>query len=227
MCTSGTARNSGGRHRGSSRMTPGCRPACRGPTSSRGAADETLNACGGHIGCCRACDGRGAAGSSVGCPATPCGWPASAPTRGSMSPSRPPGWTAPGLGPHPSRAAPVALHRRSACGRGRSGDCMERTVSARGWRKTARTWRRHSGSSSRKRTPWWASDTSAGIGTWPPLSSPASERGWWGARHGRVVTTAVRALARPATQWRHVVLRASASVIAGTLSNPIVSGRDW
>jgi hypothetical protein len=46
---------------------------------------------------------------------------------------------------------------------------MERTVSARGWRKTARTWRRHSGSSSRKRTPWWASDTSPGIGTCPPL----------------------------------------------------------
>jgi hypothetical protein len=30
------------------------------------------------------------------------------------------------------------------------------------------------------------SDTSPGIGTWPPPISPASEMVWWGARHGRV-----------------------------------------
>ena len=118
MCTYGTARNSGGRHRGSSCMTPGCRPACRGPTSSRGAADETLNACGGHIGCCRACDGRGAAGSSVGCPATPCGWPASAPTRGSMSTpvtsSRVDGtWAWPASLTRSTRSAPSAKRLRS------------------------------------------------------------------------------------------------------------------
>jgi hypothetical protein len=34
---------------------------------------------------------------------------------------------------------------------------------------------------------------SPGIGTWPPPISPASEMVWWGARHGRVVTYAVRA----------------------------------
>jgi hypothetical protein len=32
----------------------------------------------------------------------------------------------------------------------------------------------------------WASDTSPGIGTWPPPVSPTSERVWWGAaRPGR------------------------------------------
>ena len=83
--TYGTAMSGCGRRRGSSRMTPGCRPACRGPTSSRGAADGTLNACGGHIRCCRACDSRWAAGSGAGCPATQRCWPASPPTGVSMS----------------------------------------------------------------------------------------------------------------------------------------------
>jgi hypothetical protein len=43
------------------------------------------------------------------------------------------------------------------------------------------------GQSSRKSTPLWASDTSPGIGTWPPPISPASEMvGWGGAtRAGR------------------------------------------
>jgi hypothetical protein len=39
--------------------------------------------------------------------------------------------------------------------------------------------------------PWWASDPAPGIGTWPPLISPTSAMVWWGARHGRVVTTAI------------------------------------
>jgi hypothetical protein len=38
-----------------------------------------------------------------------------------------------------------------------------------------------------------------------------------GARHGRVVTTAVRALVGPATQWMRVVSMASARVIAGRM----------
>jgi hypothetical protein len=38
-----------------------------------------------------------------------------------------------------------------------------------------------------------------GIGTWPPPIRPTSERVWWGARQGRVVTRAVRAPVRPAT----------------------------
>jgi hypothetical protein len=47
--------------------------------------------------------------------------------------------------------------------------------------------------------PWCASDTSPGIGTWPPPISPASEIVWWGARKERVVTHAVRSPVRPAT----------------------------
>jgi hypothetical protein len=38
---------------------------------------------------------------------------------------------------------------------------------------------------------------------------------WWGARHGRVVTNAVRSPVRPATLWIRVVSMASARVIAG------------
>jgi hypothetical protein len=47
-----------------------------------------------------------------------------------------------------------------------------------GCRKTSRTWRRHSGRASRKRTPWCASDTSPGSGTWPPPLRPTSEMVW-------------------------------------------------
>jgi hypothetical protein len=49
----------------------------------------------------------------------------------------------------------------------------------------------------------------------PPPISPASEIVWWGARHGRVVTRAVRAPVRPATRWMRVVSKASARLIAG------------
>jgi hypothetical protein len=80
-----------------------------------------------------------------------------------------------------------------------------------------KTWRRHAGRASRQRTPWGVSDTSPGIGTWPPPISPASEMVWWGARHGRVVTNAVRSPVRPATRWIRVVSMASARVIAGRM----------
>src|SRR5262245_10304618 len=72
--------------------------------------------------------------------------------------------------------------------------------------KTSRTWRRNSGSASRKSTPLWASDTSPDMGTWPPPISPASEMILWEARHGRVVTKAVRSPVRPATLWSRVGL---------------------
>jgi hypothetical protein len=61
-----------------------------------------------------------------------------------------------------------------------------------GWRRPSRPWRRHAGRASRKWTLWCAGDTSPGIGTWPPPIRPASGMMWWGARHGRVVTRAVR-----------------------------------
>jgi hypothetical protein len=70
--------------------------------------------------------------------------------------------------------------------------------SSNGCRSPASPCRLHSGRASRQRTPCWASDPSPGMGTWPPPISPPSAMGWWGARHGRVVTTAVRRPVRPA-----------------------------
>jgi hypothetical protein len=54
-------------------------------------------------------------------------------------------------------------------------------------------------------------------GTWPPPISPASEMVWWGARHGRVVTHAVRSPVSRATRWIRVVSMALARVIAGRM----------
>ena len=53
-----------------------------------------------------------------------------------------------------------------------------------------------------------------------PTDQPASEMVWWGARHGRVVTHAVRAPVRPATLWIRVVSMASARVMQA-------SARSW
>ena len=53
-----------------------------------------------------------------------------------------------------------------------------------GCRKASRTWRRHADRASRKRTPWWARDTSPGIGTWPPPISPHSGDGVVGGATG-------------------------------------------
>jgi hypothetical protein len=50
-----------------------------------------------------------------------------------------------------------------------------------------------------------------------PPADPASEMVWWGARHGRVVTNAVRSPVRPATRWIRVVSMASARIIAGRM----------
>jgi hypothetical protein len=63
-------------------------------------------------------------------------------------------------------------------GRRRAGDCLYMTRSSSGWRNTSSTWWRNSGSSSRNKMPLWASDTSPGIGTWPPPISPTSEMVW-------------------------------------------------
>jgi hypothetical protein len=65
---------------------------------------------------------------------------------------------------------PVGVATRAASppkqrGRGCAGNYMPMTLFSRGLRETSTTWRRNSGSSSRKRIPWWASDTSPGIGT--------------------------------------------------------------
>src|SRR6266699_3617348 len=59
-----------------------------------------------------------------------------------------------------------------------------------------------------------ASDTSPGMGSWPPPIRPTSAMVWWGARKVRVVT-AVRPLVRPATRGMWVVSIAAARRIAG------------
>jgi hypothetical protein len=81
------------------------------------------------------------------------------------------------------------------------------TSSSSGWRKTSRTWRRNSGSSSKKSTSLSASETSPGIGMWPPPISPISEMVWWEGRNGQVATHAVRLPVRPATRWMEDAIR--------------------
>ena len=53
-----------------------------------------------------------------------------------------------------------------------------------GWRMPCSTEGRNSGSSSKNRTPWCASDTSPGRGGVPPPTSPAVVAEWWGLRKG-------------------------------------------
>ena len=56
-----------------------------------------------------------------------------------------------------------------------------------GWRRASSTLGRNSGSSSRKRTPRCASETSPGRGLEPPPTSAAMLAEWCGARNGRRV----------------------------------------
>lgn len=76
---------------------------------------------------------------------------------------------------HPAESQTAPRLQPESRDQGHPRDCILVTPSAIGWRKTSGTWRRNSGRSSRKRTPWWASDTSPGIGTWPPPISPTPE----------------------------------------------------
>jgi hypothetical protein len=89
---------------------------------------------------------------------------------------------------------------------------MYMTPSSSGWRKTSRTWRRNSGNSSKKSTPLWASDTSPGMGTWPPPISPASERLWWDAYDRRAVVHVVIGLH---TFTKRILSRLAASHACG------------
>jgi hypothetical protein len=50
-----------------------------------------------------------------------------------------------------------------------------------------------------------------------PADQPDIRDGVMGARHGRVVTKAVRSPVRPATRWMRVVSMALARVIAGRM----------
>ena len=95
----------------------------------------------------------------------------------------------------PGPAPPVQPKRRD---RRCPGDRIGATLFFRGWRRTSRRWRLNSGTSSSKRIPWCARDPSPGLDTWPPLIRLTSAMLWWGARKGRVMTSAMRAPVRPA-----------------------------
>ena len=63
---------------------------------------------------------------------------------------------------------------------------MVTVPSSKGWRRTSSVRRLNSGSSSRNKTPLWASVISPGVGVEPPPTRPASLMVWCGARKGRV-----------------------------------------
>ena len=79
-----------------------------------------------------------------------------------------------------------------------------------GWRRASSAPLRNSGqSSSRKRTPWWASVTSPGRGPSPPPTRPTSDTVWCGARNGRARERLRDAESSPATLWMAVTSSAS------------------
>src|SRR5438094_4437884 len=94
---------------------------------------------------------------------------------------------------------------------------MHTVPSSSGWRITSSTLRGNSGSSSKKSTPLWASDTSPGRGITPPPISPASEMVWCGARNGRAPTRPEGESSTPATLWILVVSSASSKVKGGRI----------
>jgi len=78
------------------------------------------------------------------------------------------------------RNAPVDPARRPSTGEfitALAHLCRAEAARAKG-RKPSGTGRGNSGRASSKRTPWWASDTSPGVGTCLPPISPASDNVW-------------------------------------------------
>jgi hypothetical protein len=97
--------------------------------------------------------------------------------------------------------------------------------SSNGCRSTSSTCRLHSGSSSRQRTPWWARGPSPGMGIWPRPISPTSAMVWWGARPGRVVTTAMRDPQRSGAPWNPAIIEIAIVDIHHGLA--VVSSHSW
>jgi hypothetical protein len=116
---------------------------------------------------------------------------------------------------HLKRRRGVLLVQPALPDRGYPRACLLLMRCSSGCRETSGRERWHFSTASDNNSPWCARDTSPGIGTWPPPIRPASERVWWGARNGRVVTKAVRSPVRPAPRWIRVISRASARVMAG------------
>ena len=74
----------------------------------------------------------------------------------------------------------------------------------------------NSESSSRNRTPRWASVTSPGAGSAPPPTRPDGEIVWCGARNGRC-RTSPPPWCSPATEWMRVTSSASGRVSGGRI----------
>ena len=89
--------------------------------------------------------------------------------------------------------------------------------SSRGCLSTSSTARRNSGSSSKNRIPWWASDISPGWGQDPPPTSATSDMVWCGERKGREVIKEWLFWIFPATEWIFVVSKASSIVMGGRI----------
>jgi hypothetical protein len=113
-------------------------------------------------------------------------------------------WAATGLCPNPSRPASVWLTPPTHGGLGRAGDCIFVTLSSSGWRRTSRTWRRNSGSSSRKSMLWCGRDTVAGHRHVAPADQPRIRDGMMGGatRAGRDQRRAVARQAGDAVDTR-------------------------
>ena len=89
--------------------------------------------------------------------------------------------------------------------------------SSSGWRSASSASRRNSVSSSRKRTPWCARETSPGRrNVDPPPSRPAIETEWCGARNGRDESTP-RSRRSPATECSCVASSASSRESSGRI----------
>jgi hypothetical protein len=81
----------------------------------------------------------------------------------------------------PVLARPIPPARR---GRGRLRGGASVTPRSNAWCKAPSPWQRHWGCASRKRTPWWASDTSPGIGMWAHADQPDIGDGVMGGAKG-------------------------------------------
>ena len=96
-----------------------------------------------------------------------------------------------GLSPRPhgqGLVAATSMKRQGSSTAWRARTIVTRPSSS-GWRRASSASRENSPSSSRNRTPRWASVTSPGRGGEPPPTSPAVEIVWWGARNGRAAVS--------------------------------------
>jgi hypothetical protein len=133
-------------------------------------------------------------------------------------------WVNSPAGAHEPGLTTTPEHREAMFRRGskyghpaRPRDDLDVRLSSSGWRSPSRTWRWDAGRASSTSIPRCTSDTSPSMAPAPTAQLHIEDGG---ARHGRVVTTAVRLpvrSVRPATRGRRMVSMASAKVLAGRM----------